>query len=558
MNTKSALPYFAAWLILNLVQSSFTELFHDEAHYWMFSQNLEWGFWDHPPATPFLIFLGYSIIPNELGARLFISLASLVTVWLLWKIVRPDDNRLFFSIVFSIFIVHIGGFMAAPDITLVLFTALFFRFYQIYIKDDSWKIALALAVTVAAMAYSKYHGAIVLLFALLSNWKVMKRTSFWLIPSLALVLYLPHLYWQYIHDFPTFRYHLIDRGQDEYSWMFILDYILGQLVIYGPFISIPLFIAAFRQKAHDPFERTMRWVVIGIFGFFFYRSFQERTEANWTATALIPMVYLAYHFFKSRPGWQKWVKGLAIPSILFLLVFRVFLMVDFLPASWNVRNEFHGWDRWAEDISAIAGDHPVVFYNTYRAPSKYQFYAQKPAHAINVWSHSGNQYDLMDEKELSIQGKRVLLVSENLKEGTEFRPGDLRDRKYRFVDDFRSFNRVKVKTLIDADLQLPPDTIVQLPIRIFNPTKETVDFNAGTRPVELRYQVYLFEEVVLHDMAVDTLPVSTLAPGESIETTARLKTPAEAGSKYRFRFTFHVKGLHNGRNSNFYELTVTE
>ena len=551
---KKAAPYLLAWLILNLVQSYFTELFHDEAHYWVFSQNLEWGFWDHPPATPFLIHLGYSLFQNELGVRLFIVLASLFTIYFLWRIVDPKDHRLFFAMTFSIFLIHIGGFMAAPDISLLLFTAAFFFFYKSYAEKDSWKTALFLGLAVAGMAYGKYHGAIILFFALLSNLKLLKRPSFYMIPLLAAVLYIPHINWQVVHDFATFRYHLIDRGEDVYHWSFIPAYIGGQLLVFGPLVAVPIFISAFRYKKTNDFEKTLKWCMVGILLFFFYRSFSERTEANWTATAMIPILYLSYHFIASRKPWRKWIYGLAIPSMFLLLVFRLFLMYDFLPNVDKGRNEFHGWDVWAHDIEEVADDAPVVFYNTYRGPAKYQFYAGKPAHSINVWSHSGNQYDLLDKKEETLQGKRVLQVTQSLKDGTPFEPGGLQKTQYKFVDDFRSFNRVKIKVK-EGNQELPPDTLVTLTACMFNPTEEVVDFSEGSRNVTLEYHIYDHEEVVAHEKAVDVLPQMQLEPGSMIEFPVQLKTSSEPGS-FRYRFTLHVEGLHNGRNSNFYRLEL--
>jgi 4-amino-4-deoxy-L-arabinose transferase-like glycosyltransferase len=202
MQKKHLYLFLLIWAIINLAQSALTELFHDEAHWWMFSQHLEWGFWDHPPAAPFLIFLGYEIFPNELGVRLFTVLSSLTTIYLIWDLIRPKDSLLFFGLLSSIFIFHIGGFMVAPDIPLILTTALFFWLYQRYADNDDWRIALLLGLVIAGMAYSKYHGAIVLFFTLLGNWRILGRRSFYLIPALALLLYLPHLYWQYVNDFP--------------------------------------------------------------------------------------------------------------------------------------------------------------------------------------------------------------------------------------------------------------------------------------------------------------------------------------------------------------------
>ena len=550
-------PHFLGiWLIINLLQSAFTELFHDEAHFWMFSQHLDWGFWDHPPAAPLLIFLGYALIPNELGVRLFMVLASVLTIFLIYRLLRPADDRLFFLLVFSIFLIHIGGFMAAPDIPLLLATAAFFFAYRHYAGQDRWQTALLLGLIVAAMAYSKYHGAVILLFALLGNLSLLRRPSFYLIPFVALLLFLPHLHWQWVRDFPTFHYHLVDRGQDEYHWTFVLDYIGGQLLVLGPFVAIPLLIAAFRQKPADAFERSLKWSMIGVFGFFLFRSFSERTEANWTATAIVPLIYLSYRFLEDRQIWQRWIYRLAIPSFALFFLFRLYLIVDFLPTENKARNEFHGWDRWAADISALAGERPVVFYNSYRSPSKYQFYSGKFAHALNTWGQSGNQYDLMPEQAERLQGKEVVIVSQELDDETPIFPGGIQHTFYKIVDDYRSYSYPRVWVEIDdPPAALPPDTTVLLHIRISNRTDHEIDFTAGSRPVDLYFHVYDRNEPVLFDCALEQLPFDRLRPRETVETIALLATPTSPGA-YRYRFTFHVRGLHNGRNGHFHELRV--
>ncbi|MCB9282460.1 MAG: glycosyltransferase family 39 protein [Lewinellaceae bacterium] len=547
-------PYLLFWLLINLVQSQFTELFHDEALYWVCSQHLDWGFWDHPPAAPFLIWLGYGLIHSELGVRLFIVLASVLTLFGIWRLVRPADNRLFFALVFSIFIVHIGGFMAAPDIPLLLFSTWFLVAYREYIQHDRWSTAMILGLLVAGMAYSKYHGAIILFFVLLSNLKLLRRQSFWVIPVIALVLFFPHLYWQWVHGFPTFRYHLIDRAGDSYKWTFISDYLGGQLLVLGPFSSILLLWAAFRYRAKSDLERSLKWALWGVLGFFLFQSFSQRTEANWTAVAVVPLIYLAYRYIEDKPRWRKWSFRLAIPSLLIFLVFRLYLMVDFLPAGMNPRNEVHGWKKWALDIRAVAGDRPVVFYNTYRKPSKYSFYAHRTGISINKGSHAGNQYDLVPEMEESLQGKEVLLVDKRLNEGVTFTPGGLQDLQYRIVDDFRSFNRVKVQVL-DAPRLLPADTMLQLTIDIFNPTDHPIRFQDGKREVSLRYLVFLGDETALEGSATSALPTKEISPGTHERWNVSLRTPHKPG-EYRYRFGFQVEGFSAGRNGPFNPLCV--
>src|SRR5690606_23943000 len=50
------------WFIINLLQAVFTGLHSDESYYWMYSENLAFGYFDHPPFVAYLIHLGYSLV----------------------------------------------------------------------------------------------------------------------------------------------------------------------------------------------------------------------------------------------------------------------------------------------------------------------------------------------------------------------------------------------------------------------------------------------------------------------------------------------------------------
>ncbi|MBK7409744.1 MAG: hypothetical protein IPJ40_17865 [Saprospirales bacterium] len=357
-----------------------------------------------------------------------------------------------------------------------------------------------------------------------------------------------------MHGFPTFRYHLIDRAGDTYEWTFIADYLGGQLLVLGPFTSVLLLWAAWRYNAKNIVERILKWSLWGVLGFFLFQSFSQRTEANWTAAAVIPLIYLSYHYIKDRPVWRKWSFRLAIPSLVFFLILRLYLMVDFLPQGMNPRNEFHGWDQWAWDIQKVAGDRPVVFYNTYRGPSKYAFYTHQQAFSINKDSYAGNQYDLLPDNEEALQGKEVLVVNNRLEDGIPFSPGGLQTQRYMIVDDFRSFNRVQTR-VIDAPKELPADTTIQVMLEIGNPTDQAIRFEAGARQVSLCFLVFYKDEITLTGLAVPELTVKELAAKERQVWAVTLKTP-EAPGKYRYRFGFEVAGLFVGRNGNFNKLEV--
>jgi len=36
------------YFVINILQAAFLELHFDEAYYWLYSRNLDWGYFDHP------------------------------------------------------------------------------------------------------------------------------------------------------------------------------------------------------------------------------------------------------------------------------------------------------------------------------------------------------------------------------------------------------------------------------------------------------------------------------------------------------------------------------
>ena len=120
------LLFYGLWLLLSLIQAGLTELLDDEAYYWVFSQYLDWGYFDHPPMIAVLVKLGYAIFPNELGVRLFPLLLNIFSLVIIEKLIDKKNPVLFYTISLSVAVLQIIGFAAVPDIPLIFFTALFF------------------------------------------------------------------------------------------------------------------------------------------------------------------------------------------------------------------------------------------------------------------------------------------------------------------------------------------------------------------------------------------------------------------------------------------------
>ena len=82
------LVFYTSWLVLGLVQSGLTELQDDEAYYWVYGRFLDWGYFDHPPMIGLLVKLGSSLLPGELGVRLFPLILNILSLFIITSIKR--------------------------------------------------------------------------------------------------------------------------------------------------------------------------------------------------------------------------------------------------------------------------------------------------------------------------------------------------------------------------------------------------------------------------------------------------------------------------------------
>ncbi len=405
--------FYFGWLIINLIQAYGTELLHDEAYYWVYSRYPAWGYFDHPPMIAILIKLGYSIFPNELGVRLGIAFMNTATLWLVHQLLIKKDDLLFYAITASMGVLQIGGILAVPDLPLTFFTALFFWQYKRFLAKNNWIQAILLGAVMAGMLYSKYHGILIILFTFLSNWRLIFNTRAWLAAIIGMLLFAPHLNWQYENGFPSVSYHLKERNAPAYQPGFTLEYIGGQLLLAGPLIGFLLLWAAWKFRVKDSLTRALKWTMWGFYGFFLISTFKGRVEANWTVPVLIPVIILSHSWLSDHISARKWIFKLLTPSLVLVAIVRLYMITDISMLTQRFKDEMHNNKKWAAEIKAHSNGLPVVFLNSYQRPSKYWFYSGDTSFAINTTYYRRNNYNFWPvEKEW--QGREVLLVDGNL------------------------------------------------------------------------------------------------------------------------------------------------
>ena len=212
------LLFYSSWLVLALFQSAFTELIADEAYYWVYSRFPAWGYFDHPPVIAILIKGGYALFQNELGVRFFCALLSTFTILITELLTERKNPFLFYTIVLSIGVLQIAGYLAVPDTPLLFFTAVYFYVFRYFLININYRGAFFLAVSIALLFYTKYHGLLIVAFSVLSHPKLLIRRQTWFAGLLVIILYAPHLLWQWDYNWISFRYHLFESNVNKYKF----------------------------------------------------------------------------------------------------------------------------------------------------------------------------------------------------------------------------------------------------------------------------------------------------------------------------------------------------
>ncbi|RYY21841.1 MAG: hypothetical protein EOO04_17340 [Chitinophagaceae bacterium] len=461
------LIFYGAWLAMNLIQAASTQLLDDEAYYWIYSNFPAWGYYDHPPMIAILIKAGTLLFPGELGVRFFIVLTNIATLLVIQALLAKKNALLFYGILMSLAVAQIGGVIAVPDLPLMFFTALFFLLYRRFTEKMNAVNTILLGINVALMLYSKYHAVLIIFFTLISYPRLFSKVQTYVVALIALMLFAPHLYWQYEHDFPSVQYHLFERNAIQYRPTYTIEYLLGQVLLVGPFMGWLFLWTAFRHKPVSLTERALKYSMIGVYVFFLISTLKGRVEANWTVPVIVGLIVLCHQHILIHTRFQRWVFNTVMLSLTLVLVFRIYLVMDIKGPSWIKKDEFHKNDDWAAGVTSHSRGLPLVAIGSYQQASKYWFYSGIPAYSLNTPNYRRNNFNYWPISD-SLLGKTVYVLggysADVLYEKVPGRMGQINGGAV--VDTFYSFSKAQfeniqiVKTVngvitVESDLIVP-------------------------------------------------------------------------------------------------------
>ena len=536
--------FIVLFFLLNFIQSYFTELLEDETYYWIWSNNLAFGYFDHPPLIALWIKIGSFFFNGALGVRFFSIISFLITLIFIWLSIDAKEKWkyvwLYFLLICSVALLNVYGFTALPDSPLLLFVAIFLYTYKRFLETNSFLHTFLLGFAMAGMLYSKYHGVLVIVFIIISNIKLLKNKRFWIACFFGAFLFIPHILWQLNHGFPSIEYHLFDRSKKLYKFKYTLMHFVNLITIIG--ISFPIiYFAFFKQKITTTFEKGLRYIVLGFIVFFFLSSFKTSTQAQWNVIILIPLVILTFSYFIENRKSRKLLIYLGLANLVLMLIGRAFLASSSLSP---VELETHLGKKWAEEIRKKTNDRPIVFLGSYRNASRYNFYTDIKTHSYSLLRKRKSQYDLtnfeqnIQHEDVAIVGRNVIgyLLFEN-KRGIYYGTN---------IDDYVTVQKIQCN-FTEKKILLFKNKKQQVSFEIYNPYTFEVSFN------EIKF-VGVFQgkkNAIIKEIAIEIDTDFSLGSNQKKTVNASIEIPKQMNADIlTFRIALKSYQLPSGFQGN--------
>ena len=472
-----------AWFGILVLQAFLSPLHIDEAYYRLYGQALDWGYFDHPPGIAIATALSERILPlGNLSVRfipILLHIFSLVIGWNTFKRISPNNTSFRFPVLVLVLflpMLHVYSFIATPDVVLFFTAILFCNAFVMVKKDGKLWMWIWWGISMALLMYSKYHGILIIGFSILSDIKLIRRPKFYLAIIVALITFIPHIFWQYEHDWASINFHLFER-HTQVDWYSPFLY-LGMLVIVFNPLLLWKYGRQLVSKAGDSWDRMMLFVFWGIVGFFLLQSFRADVQAQWILLAYIPFMYFIMKSFTGDGTDKTNFNFVYLAANLTIVIFiHLCLTFNLLPTNLGM----FGQKEYAEQIKADSKGLPVVFYNSYKRASIYSWYTKEYAHSYNTAYSRKNQFNIW-YRDSVMYDEDVYFVGMHFESEPAIKYGT---SDYGVVKKYAPSDKIKVHLI---DVELKGDSI-KASVEIENPYKVSLQY-----PQSYHLAIYYFSD----------------------------------------------------------------
>jgi 4-amino-4-deoxy-L-arabinose transferase-like glycosyltransferase len=323
------LSLYRVWVILHLGLDPYV----DEAYYWGWAQQPAFGYYSKPPLVAWLIALSTGIFGKNLIA---LKLPSLLLYPATALILQRLGTRLFDARVgwwsglafATLPLVSALGLFISTDALLLFFWAAGLLALWSALEEERWTSWLLVGLWSGLGLMSKYTMAAFIgsaFLALLAHPRGPRQlltVKPWVALALAALILAPNLWWNWQHDFPTFRHTAQITRLDQRHWNpgELLEFLGAQWLSLGPLLSLAFVAAlvALRRSFADPRHRILALFILPLLLLVCYQAATGRANGNWAAPIFVGGVLLTVVHLAQGHRWRFLSLAVAVNVLLML------------------------------------------------------------------------------------------------------------------------------------------------------------------------------------------------------------------------------------------------
>ncbi|WP_157874579.1 glycosyltransferase family 39 protein [Streptomyces sp. AcH 505] len=396
---------------------SVVDLFYDEAQYWMWGQDLAFGYYSKPPLLAWLLAGTRQVCGNaewciRAPAPLFYgatSLAVYFTARLLY-----DERTGFWAALLTALTTGIvfSSRIISTDVPLLFFWSLALLAYVhlLIAPRKRWAIVLGLSIGLGLLSkYAMIYLVPGMLLAALASRRareVLGEPHIWAGLLIGAIVVAPNVAWNISNSFMTFRHtgDLVLGEEFRPSISRMLEFFGAQFGVFGPIVFAVMIAATVKLRSKDLIEQDRIMIAFFIVpvALITIIAIGVHAYANWASVSAISGLILtaALLLRTGRRGWLDASLGLGVILQMTVLVTDTMatrIELPFLKTP-NPYNRTLGWRAFAERVGQLAEAQgtPTIADDSRGEIAALRYYWRDKPQKILSWGTSDSpQFDVV-------------------------------------------------------------------------------------------------------------------------------------------------------------------
>lgn len=407
--------------LFRLLPCSLIELGNDETYYWVYSQYLQWNYFDHPPMIALWVrfFTGNLILQDQLlflrlGSVLACAGASIFIYQIGLELQSPKAGWISVCLYNASFYAGLtAGMLIMPDAPQMLFwTFCLWMLTKIFKEEGTIKWWILFGIGSGLCIMSKVHGVYIwvglVLYILLYNRKMLQNKGIYIAAAITMLLISPILLWNIKNSFVTYRFHserIIIHGYLFNINNFIAE-LLQEVVVNNPVNFILIISVLVKWKEIKNLQSVLRcFVLIGVSLIIvvLFLSLFRNTRPIWSGPGYVTLIPLtSYWLAHNNSKYLVLFRKIAVPLFI-ITVISLWLFIETRPGTYGVKQpnnlgrhdislDQYGWEKAGRSFAGLYAEMvdkgqiklgtPLICNNWWGAHE--EFYFARPAHTTMI------------------------------------------------------------------------------------------------------------------------------------------------------------------------------